>query len=153
MIDETIHHRYTNEEIQALTPETVQALPDALLAGILKRACRSFTAQDPGNVQVLPLVLAEARRRGPRRIWCWWTVQQLDPDRCACGGPGHYIVGATTYCGKCRYKAVAKLQHVNRTLKEPPARVVSGDRDDYDQRRRLAEAAHRRHAATRGRRK
>lgn len=130
--------RMTHEEILALTPETIQAIPDALLAGLLKRLCTSFRGAMPENVAQREMVVAEARRRGPTRIWCWWYVQQLDPDRCACGGPGHYIVGSTTYCSKCRPRAVAQLTATSRSMREPRGTIAEQIYDDYDRAKRRA---------------
>lgn len=95
---------YTTTEIQALTAETIQEIPDALLVGILKRL-RSTGTKAPFSM----IVLAECKRRGKDRIRAWWIVQQMAPDPCACGGPGLYIVGSTTYCRKCRPAAMAHL--------------------------------------------
>lgn len=134
--------RYTSAEIEALTPETIQAIPDALLMGILRHQARSHQAMRPAQVALCAIAVAEARRRGPKRIWAWWVVQQLDPDRCLCGGPGLYIVGRETYCTLCRPRAVARLEHMTRTLKEPVAQRFQEIRDDRDARGRAREAAH-----------
>lgn len=91
--------------LRNLTAEKVAAWPDHFLAGALKFHVRAGRAVQ--FVDDLPFILAEARERGPGRIWCWWALQMLDPDRCACGGPGHYIVGKVTFCSKCRDKAIA----------------------------------------------
>lgn len=51
---------------------------------------------------------------------------------CACGGPGFYIVGFHTFCRTCRPKAVARRQHVVRTLIDPHNAAVEVAKDVSD---------------------
>lgn len=105
-----------------MTPETIQEITDALLAGMLKRLRESTS-------DFAQLVLRECKRRGPERIWTWWKVQQLMPDPCACGKPGLYIVGSTTYCRACHSQAKTHLATAVRTYEERRAEKESYNKE------------------------
>jgi hypothetical protein len=87
----------------------IRGMPVALLTAVVRLVARGWqhTPQNGGQMtREMGVALArELRARkegsgsgyGSWRSWC----QQIDPDPCACGGPGLYLVGPTTFCRQC----------------------------------------------------
>lgn len=124
-------HLYTHEEVEAWTPETIRDVPTAFLVGVLKRV-----GHRGGPAAWVKVLTDEAKRRGPSVIKVWWIVQALAPDRCACGGPGLYIVGGTTYCRKCKDVASTRLASAARRYREPLATAKAEAVDEQEKQMR-----------------
>lgn len=86
------------------------------------------------------------------RADCWGLPRALamhvDPDPCACGGAGVYIVGSRTFCRHCIGRARARLQKVQADF-DP--RKVEADRV-FAETHRVRDAARAHHRAV-GRRR
>lgn len=90
--------QWPHARLIALTPEDARELPDALLRGMIRWYARAAGRVRPDQIQLLA---AEAQRRGMADPTLRHYIQRMLPSRCACGGPGHYIVGNTTLCPEC----------------------------------------------------
>ena len=117
---------FRGKPLAELTALDLRSVPDALLIGMLKFHCRWSGARSLLGQR--DMVVAEARQRSLNH----WTLTHLDPPRCACGGPGHYIVGETTYCRECRPQAVARLQRTVRKIHAQKQKALSDRRAAFD---------------------
>jgi hypothetical protein len=76
-------------------------------------------------------------------------LNSIDPPPCACGGPGIYIVGTTTYCRHCRVEAVRQRVAYTmyteqlKTAAELEFRPMMAARKDRDRLRALHTTANR----------
>lgn len=74
------------------TKRLIRTLPTKLLATIVFQTGK-----------ITPMLLAACQELRTRQIGdkTRAKINQILPPPCACGGPGLYIVGSTTYCDKC----------------------------------------------------
>lgn len=121
------------------TAEMAATLPDAYIAGCLKRM--AGRAWNGGGKEREAIMVAEARRR-PSLANMAWAMNRLVPPACHCGRPGHYIVGRVTYCRTHKDEGASRLRQVNRTVREPRWAAREQAQKDQDQTLRRAEAHH-----------
>lgn len=77
----------------------IRAMPDALLAVVLMRARRDQRLViRQANPPTVLLALAREAQARPLRGGALSAAHYLLPPPCACGKPGLYLVGCTTFC-------------------------------------------------------
>ncbi len=113
-----------------LTAEDLCDVPISLLVGMLKFHYYHNGARN--LVDQRKLVVAEARKRKFEH----WILNNFDPPRCDCGGPGLYIVGKVTYCRKCKPKAIEHLKKAVTNLRELRSKHIDEELNDIDKKLR-----------------
>jgi hypothetical protein len=96
------------------------------------------------------MVVGECRRRKLAQVD--WICNTLISPPCACGKPGHYIIGKVTYCKACAETVGRRRLQAFRAQSERKKEVVIDAREEHLKRLDRARQHHQARGRTRGNR-